>query len=143
MGDKKYQYKRTWAGFLINPAFQMRYFLWITFVGTAIVVSYSVVIYEFFLREQMLNLPEGPAPFFNPMDIMALIALCFILIMSIIVFVLSHRTAGALYHFKKVFNEIKGGNHGLRVRLRKNDDFQDVAAAFNEMMDELQKSGKL
>jgi methyl-accepting chemotaxis protein len=143
MGERKFQHRRTWAGLLINPQFQMRYFLWITFVGTAIVVSYSVVIYEFFLREQMLGMQEGATPFFNPMDIMALIALCFILIMGVIVFVLSHRTAGALYHFKKVFNEINGGNHNQRIRLRKNDDFQDVAAAFNEMMDQLQKSGKL
>jgi nitrogen fixation/metabolism regulation signal transduction histidine kinase len=52
--------------------------------------------------------------------------------------VLTHRAAGAVYHIKKVIGEIKAGNVTRRVHLRKKDEFQDLAAAFNQLMDELQ-----
>jgi methyl-accepting chemotaxis protein len=142
MSTAKYPHRRSWTGILINPQFQMRYFLWITFVGTSIVVTYSVVIYIFFMRGEIADFPMDERGFSNPMDVMGLVSLGFVLMIALVAAVLSHRTAGALFHFKKVFNGIKAGDHTLRIRLRKNDDFKDVAAAFNEMMDELQKSSK-
>ncbi|MBI3557250.1 MAG: methyl-accepting chemotaxis protein, partial [Deltaproteobacteria bacterium] len=63
----------------------------------------------------------------------------FLGVIALIGLIYSHRTVGPLYHFKRVFDEIKGGNMTARVRLRPKDDFQDVAVAFNEMMDALNK----
>ena len=51
---------------------------------------------------------------------------------------ISHRVAGPMYHFKRVFQEIKAGKKDLRIRLRPDDEFQDVAKSFNELMDEVQ-----
>lgn len=50
----------------------------------------------------------------------------------------THRSAGAMYNFKKTCHEVKNGEIGQRINLRKHDDFKDVAKAFNDMMDELQ-----
>lgn len=45
---------------------------------------------------------------------------------------MTHYIAGPLYRFEKTFEELKGGNLNLQIRLRKRDEFQDVARAFNE-----------
>jgi len=52
---------------------------------------------------------------------------------------MTHRAAGSIFHIKRVIGEIHAGNTAARVQLRKNDEFQDLARAFNEMMDDLQK----
>ena len=52
----------------------------------------------------------------------------------------THRAAGSVYHLKRVIDEIRAGNADARVRLREKDEFQDVARAFNELMDQLQKN---
>ena len=64
---------------------------------------------------------------------------CFLGVIAFIGLVYSHRTVGPLYHFKRVFEDIKNGNMKARVRLRPKDDFHDVALAFNEMMDAVAK----
>lgn len=51
----------------------------------------------------------------------------------------THRSAGAMYNFKKTCRQVKSGKFGSRINLRKHDDFKDVALAFNEMMDRLEK----
>ena len=67
------------------------------------------------------------------------VSLSFMLLATLLSIKISHATAGPLYHFKRVFNEIKNGKTDARIRLRPNDDFKDVANTFNEMMDAIQK----
>ncbi len=52
---------------------------------------------------------------------------------------LTHRAAGSIFHMKRVIADIRAGNPAARISLREKDEFQDLARAFNEMMDELQK----
>jgi HAMP domain-containing protein len=52
----------------------------------------------------------------------------------------THRAAGSVYHLKRVIDEIRAGNADARVHLREKDEFQEVARAFNELMDQLQKN---
>ena len=67
----------------------------------------------------------------------------FLVLVALIGIVLSHRTAGPLYHFKKVFEEIRKGNKNARIQLRTNDEFSEVAESFNEMMDTQNSSKEL
>lgn len=53
--------------------------------------------------------------------------------------IITHRSAGACYRMQLIIDEIKSGNVDARVNLRKKDEFKELAAAFNEMMDELHK----
>jgi HAMP domain-containing protein len=64
-------------------------------------------------------------------------SLLFILVVGALGLFLSHRTAGPLYHFKRVFDEIRAGKTRQRVRLRPSDEFHEVAESFNQMMDTL------
>ena len=51
------------------------------------------------------------------------------------------RLDSQLNAFRKVFDRIANGESDARIIQRKNDDFPEVAAAFNKMMDKLQKKG--
>ena len=69
---------------------------------------------------------------------LAVISLLITLIFAVWALVLTHRAAGAVYHIKRVIGEIRAGDVTRRVHLRKKDEFQDLAAAFNQLMDEVQ-----
>ncbi len=47
---------------------------------------------------------------------------------------LSHKVAGPLYRFKKVFEELNEGNLTLRVRLRKDDRAQELVPEMNKFI---------
>ncbi len=49
----------------------------------------------------------------------------------------SHRIAGALYRFRKVFDEVAGGNLTVRATLRKKDYLDNEAASINRMIEGL------
>ena len=45
----------------------------------------------------------------------------------------SHRIAGPLYQFRRLFGELRDGHVAVRARLRKRDYLRKEATAFNEM----------
>jgi signal peptidase II len=129
---------------LVNPRFQLRYLLWIVLTGAGILIFYSLLLY---LLVKQVYLSVGGEEFarveLQRITIrLALVSMSFVAIIGCIIIVLSHRTAGALYAFQKVFNGIREGNLDLRIQLRKNDDFPEVAQTFNKMMDEIQGKSK-
>jgi methyl-accepting chemotaxis protein len=46
----------------------------------------------------------------------------------------SHKIAGPLYRFKQTFKELGSGNFTNQVRLRKDDQLQEVGGEFNQMI---------
>ena len=141
--------KRKFKNFLLNPSYQLKYVLWLTGTGLCLVTLNAAVFYTYtkenydFLVQMSPMTDEAKALLYHELHSIILtllgISLLFCLLMGILGIVISHRTAGPLFHFKRVFNEIKKGNVNQRVRLRPKDDFKDVAQAFNEMMDQLHK----
>ena len=61
---------------------------------------------------------------------------------SFVGLVISHRTAGPMFQFMRVFRDIKAGKTETRLSLRPGDDFREVAQAFNEMMDKVMSDRK-
>ncbi|HNV86131.1 MAG TPA: methyl-accepting chemotaxis protein [Candidatus Omnitrophota bacterium] len=53
---------------------------------------------------------------------------------------ISHKIAGPLYHFNRIFKELKAKNLTARVRLRKYDEGKKIAETFNEAVLELDRS---
>jgi hypothetical protein len=49
----------------------------------------------------------------------------------------SHRTAGAAYAIRRSIEQIREGRTGVRVRLRRGDHLQDLAAALNLLAESL------
>jgi methyl-accepting chemotaxis protein len=143
------KYKRSLKNLWLNPQYQGKYIFWISFTGLILVIINSSTFY-FFTKENYALLvdlspmtDEAKMQLYKELKqiIMYLVLgnLLFLIIVSILGLVFSHRTVGPMYHFKRVFREIQNGNLKSRVRLRPKDDFKDVALAFNEMMDSIEK----
>ncbi len=140
---------RSLKNILINPAYQIRYVFWVSTAGVLLIAANALVFYSYIKENYSLLVELSPmddaskAQLYRELNeiLMKLggVGLLFVLITGIIGIKLSHNTAGPLYHFKRIFGEIKNGKLDARVRLRPTDDFKDVASAFNEMMDAIQK----
>ena len=140
---------RKLKNFLINPKFQLEYLFWISLWGLILVGINSYVFYHYISEnyEVFIELnditPEAKALLYAELDQILVklfgFSVLFLIMVTLSGIILSHRVAGPLYHFKKVFSAIKNGQREQRVRLRPNDKFQDVAEEFNQMMDSLQK----
>jgi methyl-accepting chemotaxis protein len=143
---------RSIKNLLINPAYQLKYVFWVSTAGVTLIVANALIFYHY-IRENYSILVE-----LSPMDDAAkaqlyrelneiiiklgIFGLVFVLITAFIGIKMSHRTAGPMYHFKRIFGDIKNGKMEARVRLRPDDDFKDVANAFNEMMDTVSSAKK-
>ncbi len=140
--------KRQLKNLFVNPRYQLRYMFWLTGSGLALVLINTVVFYSRVrenyevLVEMSPMTDEAKSVLFSELSHIAftlmLSSLAFLLLVSVIGLIFSHRTAGPLYHFQRVFNEIKAGKTKARIRLRPGDDFQNVASSFNEMMDQIE-----
>lgn len=149
MTDQKKQ--RSKWNLLLMPGFQGRIFLFIVltgFVGTTIngylYYSYVVGSYDFILPHAKLPqeiIDERYRELFTLWVSLTLITLLMILVIAIWTLFITHRAAGSVYHMNRVVNEIRSGNAKARVHLREKDEFQDLAASINEMVEELQKQG--
>lgn len=62
-----------------------------------------------------------------------------ILVMSGLSIFITHQMAGPVYRFRKVLAEISAGNLDLNIKLRKNDDLQDLASDMNAVIGELRE----
>jgi nitrogen fixation/metabolism regulation signal transduction histidine kinase len=148
MADQKNQ--RRSRNVLIMPDFQGRMILFVLLTGFVCMAlngylyyQYVVDSYDFILNYS--SLPEDLKEqrysdllvFGTSLSVATLVATFAVAIWALFA---THRAAGSVYHLKRVIDEIKAGNFDARVRLREKDEFQDVARAFNELMDRLQKN---
>lgn len=53
---------------------------------------------------------------------------------------LTHRLAGPLYRLEQTAKELVGGNLSLRIRLRKEDQLQELAEVANEALENLEQA---
>lgn len=150
--NKTPHFKRSFKNILINPKYQIKYIFYISTSALLIVLFYSFITYYYIHENYALIIDLAPITEEAKSQLqkeliqlilhIAGISSLFITAVSFIGLKLSHRTAGPLYHFKRVFTEIRQGTLSARVKLRPKDDFQDVAIAFNEMMDTLEDTKK-
>ncbi|MBF0297512.1 MAG: HAMP domain-containing protein [Oligoflexia bacterium] len=142
-------YKRYLKNLIINPKFQFKYLLWVNLGGIILTILYTIVFYVY-IREnyqllvEMVDMTDAARNLlYSELNkiIFYLIACAFFFLIVITIWgvFISHKVAGPLYKLKKVINEIKNGDVNQRVYFRENDEFKDVATAFNEMLDYLQK----
>jgi len=148
MADQKNQ--RRSRNVFIMPDFQGRMILFVLLTGFVCMAlngylyyQYVVDSYDFILNYS--SLPEDLKEqryadllvFGTSLSVATLVATFAVAIWALFA---THRAAGSVYHLKRVIDEIRAGNADARVRLREKDEFQDVARAFNELMDQLQKN---
>lgn len=136
---------RSLKSILINPKYQLRYIFWLTGTGLILVALNAGLFYSYVSENYQILVDLSPmtdevkAQLYTELNQVMIkligLSLLFLVLVGILGIVFSHRTAGPMFHFKRVFNAVKNGDKSQRVRLRPTDDFQDVAKAFNDMMD--------
>lgn len=135
--------QRKLKNFLIVPSYQLRY------VALLNVVSIAMLLASYFglktlYRDALSTCAEFGVHADDFAPVVFGFGLFFLAFTSLLGIYFSHRTAGPMYRFEKVFRTILAGKTDERVHLRPGDDFKNVAEAFNEMMDHLNppKPGK-
>src|SRR4051794_35173703 len=109
--------RRQLKNFLINPAYQLKYIFWLALTGFVLFVFYAVNLY-FHIKENYSILvelspmtAEAKRQLYQELDALifklGLGSIAFLVGVAVIGMIMSHRTAGPLFHFKRVFNEIK------------------------------------
>jgi methyl-accepting chemotaxis protein len=146
-GREKVNNRRQLKNILINPRYQLKYIFWLSATGLLLTVINCTIFYVFIKENYSILVELVPMPenvrnqlyseLFQIVGYLALVSFIFLLLVSALGLFLSHKTAGPLYHFKRVFTDIKSGRKDARIMLRPGDDFQDVAQSFNEMMNTL------
>jgi methyl-accepting chemotaxis protein len=60
-------------------------------------------------------------------------AVVFLAMVVVVTLIETHKTAGAALSLRRHLDRIRDGEYGVRVRLRRGDNLQDVASSINEM----------
>lgn len=140
-------HRRRLRNYLIDPRYQRGMILMV--VRIAVIVSLiDIGIFYFFGSEHVRTLLENTTLAPDVREevlaqhrwifwLLARSAGVMIALGVALTIVASHRTAGAMYSFRRTFREIRSGNLRSRIRLRRHDAFQETAEEFNALMDEL------
>jgi methyl-accepting chemotaxis protein len=141
--------RRQVKNILINPRYQLRYALGFFVIGLVLVSGLCVVFYSYIRENYDLMVDLGPlradlkAQLYRELDQLITVILAasaiFLALVSLMSLWITHRTAGVIYHFERVFRAIRDGDRSARVFLRPSDDFKGSATLFNEMMDQVLK----
>jgi methyl-accepting chemotaxis protein len=145
-------HKRHLKNLVIAPGFQGRFLIWFSFHLVVFGLSYGLFVTYLLkstfqiLLDQALFTPDQRASIngdFNELLLRLLVAtIAFVLLCALSALLFSHRSAGPMYRFVKLFEEVKAGNLGARCHLRAKDEMKDVAQAFNEMMSAIEERSK-
>jgi methyl-accepting chemotaxis protein len=139
--------QRQFKNFLISPRYQLK-FMGLLVLSAGLLATLISVLSYVYLRENYEVLvklspitEDAKNLLYSELDQLMIrlgaLTAGFLILISILGLILSHKSAGPLYHFRRIFQEIEGGSRSARVYLRPGDDFQEVAVTFNSMMDRL------
>jgi hypothetical protein len=139
---------RTWSqgilgqrrNFLVNASYQLRASLLTVSVVLVLLIFVNLILYSTSLNSSARILADAPE---LEAVILAqdrvefwLIALASVVLL-VGVFVVSiletHRTAGAVVNLRQRLHEVKLGNYGTHMTLRKGDNLIELETAFNDM----------
>ena len=147
--EVKMKSNRSFKNYLIDPKFQLKFVATILATNIFVVLMVLGSMYLFFINsaslfgvlkymhsETSVNFRTELNEFFI---LQGWIFLLFIILIGFAAIIISHSAAGAMYRFKKVCDKITEGNLEERIILRPHDDFQNAAASFNKMMDQITK----
>jgi methyl-accepting chemotaxis protein len=141
--------QRRFKNYLINPKYQGHFLFAFAALGIALILINLWVFYTYGLTQLSFVLSSAAvspdaqdlimSEFRHVFVLITLAMLLGLMVLSALTVAYSHRTAGPLFHFKRVFDRIRAGELDARVVLRTGDYFREEADAFNQMMDEMAK----
>jgi methyl-accepting chemotaxis protein len=121
----RFQFKFTFVVFFCLSA--VAFFVWLegTFAVTQMIKTGAVTGEEAIAQLHLLN---------------AMIARTFVLGLALtfgLTLFFSHFIAGPIYRFQRILEEMKSGKIDMHVKLRRHDEFKEVADAFNQALTSL------
>ncbi len=143
--------RRKLKNILINPRYQLKYVMLASFAGVILTIANATLFYRFVSENYAILVQLSPMTdeakdllykeLRTIVGFLTISSLAFVAVVAWLALMISHRTAGPLFHFNRVFNEIRSGKRDVRIHLRPEDDFQEVAESFNRMMDTIHDGG--
>lgn len=126
--------------YIINPSFQLKY-LSIVVILVIVVLYVSTYFVKLVIEttpvlENLTNL-EVLAVTRLVYRTVLYVSIVFVIIIVVLGIFTTHRIAGPLYVFNKMFNLIAEGDLTIHLRLRKSDELQNLALSFQNMVDKL------
>ncbi|HAZ09623.1 MAG TPA: hypothetical protein DCY56_00745 [Candidatus Omnitrophica bacterium] len=136
-------YKR--KHYFINKVFQSEFIL--KFCGLVVIGStvFGIILYLFSKHtlttsfENSRLVIKSTADYIFPGLLFGglIVAIFTALAASVIVMLMTHRIAGPMYRFEKYINEIGSGRLYSNLKIRKKDQFQNMAGSLNKMTQDL------
>lgn len=126
--------------YVIVPRFQFKYLLIITgLISIILLITTQVVNITIMTTPILENLSDMEVVAITHLVFRTIFFLCCIFIIVVITFgiFVSHRIAGPLYVFDKMFNLVSQGDLTIKLKLRKGDELQKLADNFQKMIDNL------
>lgn len=144
MSSRRRNLKNLW----LNPSYQGKYIALLAMSCLLAMICYGSVFYVF-VKDAFDTLMEltplsGSAQanlkeeFQQTILILSITSLFFLVAVSIIGLVFSHKVAGPLFKINQVCTRINRGEKEARIRLRPGDHFKDVAEYLNYTFDKFQ-----
>jgi signal peptidase II len=126
--------------YLIVPRFQFKYLaIIVLLIFIILLVTTQVVNITIRTTPILENLSEMEVLTVSHLIFKTILTICciFIFIVIILGVFVSHRIAGPLYVFDKMFNLVSQGDLTIKLKLRKGDELQKLAENFQKMVDNL------
>lgn len=146
---KKSQSRRSLRNIKLTWRFYDRVFLnWIVCVAVPIVV-FNYILYDFGslffdsgVEAGQSVIPGGPSLLAAMGWLCAIEGIMLIASVAILGILTTHRLTGPYINLKKTCEALRDGDLQRRLRFRKDDRLDDIAEAFNAMVDRLQQNPK-
>jgi signal transduction histidine kinase len=123
----------------------LKYIFWLFISGLILVSGISFVFYKYISENYSLLVELSPmtdvvktqlAAELNVIVFSILFgSLVFLILVSMMGLIFSHRVAGPIFHISRVLSEIRDGNVDARITLRPKDEFQELADEVNKTLD--------
>ena len=133
--------------FIINKPFQIKYSLLLALIGLFVSILFGAHIFYFLNQYLVAIIPSyaeheqikefvqtEKTKIFLYLVVLSLLLSSFLFFLGIIV---THKIAGPIMVIKRKMADVESGNIQAYVKLRKGDEFKDLAKSFNSMLDSL------
>lgn len=126
--------------YIINPSFQIKYLLIVVGI-TAVILFLTTYIVNLTIKGSHLleNLTSMEIVFLTRLITRTVlsVSIVYLFIIFVLGIIISHRIAGPLYVFDKMFKLVSDGDLTIKLKLRKSDELQNLAESFQNMIDKL------
>ena len=131
---------------IIEKDFQYRFTVKICLIGGSMILGYGGLLlymirinYDMLVQNALIQMPDIVGSLqreYRLLSMILVLVLVFVIgFLFIIGLLLTQKIAGPLMGLQKRLNEFGEGRLGVRLRLRKDDEFHNIASAFNQAME--------